>query len=166
MSETGVKARRTHMVSAGSRLRIGRKGPRTHARAHTLQPCLSLCLRGPFCLRRLQPLNRPGKRNPHSLPNQATTPPSAEQRPGALPTHTCLSAGLTAWEGASSTSPCPSARLTGASRQEMPPPPNSWPSAHLTDAGGQGRPQGLSADGADTSPPWVGPALRLSLRLG
>lgn len=78
---------------------------------------------GPFCLRRSQPLNRPGKRNPRPLPNQATTPPSDSQRPGALPTHTCLSAGLTAWEGASPTFPCPSARLTGASRQETPPAP-------------------------------------------
>lgn len=38
-----------------------------------------------------------------------------------MPTYTCLSAGLTAWEGATPTFPCPSAPLTGASRQGAPP---------------------------------------------
>lgn len=99
-----------------------RKG-HAHTRTHASPASHSVYVDGPFCLRRSQPLNRPGKRNPRPLPNQATTPPSDSQRPGALPTHTCLSARLTAWEGASPTFPCPSARLTGASRQETPPAP-------------------------------------------
>ena len=76
-----------------------------------------------------------------------------------MPTYTCLSTGLTAWEGASPTFPCPSALLTGASRQGTPPPPHSCPSAHLMDTGGWGSPQSLSAERAGAFPPWVGPGL-------
>lgn len=116
----GVTAQRAHTGERGLTSPPW-KGRAT--RTHASPASHSVYVDGPFCLRRSQPLNRPGKRNPRPLPNQATTPPSDLQRPGALPTHTCLSAGLTAWEGASPTFPCPSARLTGASRQETPPAP-------------------------------------------
>lgn len=90
--------------------------------AHTrTRPAFHSSLCRPLCFQRLLPLNWPGKRNPHSLPNQATTPPSDSERPRALPTYTCLSAGLSAWEGASPTFLCPSALLTGASKQGTPP---------------------------------------------
>lgn len=74
-------------------------------------------------LRLLQTLSLPGKRNPIPVPPSSNNPPSDSERPGALPAYTCLSAGLTAKEGASSTFPCPSAVLTGAGSQGTRPHP-------------------------------------------
>lgn len=153
-------------VSVGSRLHLGKEGPHAHAHTRASPASHSVYVDGPFCLRRSQPLNRPGKRNPRPLPNQATTPPSDSQRPGALPTHTCLSAGLTAWEGASPTFPCPSARLTGASRQETPPAPQFMAISTSDGHRRVGASPGPVGGQGGHVPPWVGPALRLSHRLG